>query len=157
MSDRDPSQERLLELFEYRDGSLFNKTDRNTRSRKGSRCGHVDNKGYERIRIDGKNYLSHRLIYIMHNGDIEKGLCIDHKNCIKDDNRIENLRVVTYQENHFNRSTAKGYSWIESHNKYKSQIVVNGKTKYLGYFVKEEDAAQAYQVAKEKYHIIGKR
>jgi hypothetical protein len=35
--------------------------------------------------------------------------------------------------------------------------MVDGVSKHLGYFVKKEDAAQAYLVAKEKLHIIEDR
>ena len=152
----DPSQERLNELFEYRDGSLYNKTKRSQRSPKGSRAGTLNKTGYERILIDKRLSLSHRLIYIMHEGDIPEGLVIDHKNGIRNDNRIDNLRVVTRQQNQFN-TNAKGYYWNKVNKKWQAGICVNYKIKYLGAFDKEEDARQAYLVAKEKYHIIEER
>jgi hypothetical protein len=153
MSDRDPIQKRLLELFVYRDGSLFNKTDRG-RSRKGERVGWLQSKGYERLKIDYKEYYVHRLVWIMHNGDIEEGLCIDHENGIRDDNRIENLRLVNYQENAFNRQKSKGYYWHKASQKYIAQIWTSGIKIYLGSFDLEEDAIKARADAKEKYHII---
>jgi hypothetical protein len=157
MSKRDPSKERLLELFEYKDGKLYNKTNRRGTARKGIESGYKDiSTGYRRGWVNGKLHKTHRLIWIMHRGDIPENRFPDHKNGIKDDNRIENLRLVTKQENAFNTS-AKGYSWVESRNKYRSRIMVDGVLKHLGYFVKEEDAAQSYQVAKEIYHIIEKR
>ncbi len=157
MSDRDPSQERVNEVFEYRDGKLYNKNNRGGTARKGMESGYKDiSSGYRRLEIDGKQHRTHRLIWIMHNGDIPKNKFIDHNNRIKTDNRIENLRVVTNQENAFNTS-AKGYTWVESRNKYRSLIMVDGVSKHLGYFVKKEDAAQAYLVAKEKLHIIEDR
>jgi hypothetical protein len=152
----DPSKERLNELFEYKDGKLYNKTTRAPNARMGMESGGKSTDGYRHVKVNGKLHRTHRLIWIMHNGDIPEGLCIDHENGIKDDNRIENLRVVTYQENQFNTS-AKGYSWVESRNKYRSLIKVNGVQKHLGYFDLKEDAAQAYQFAKEKYHIIEER
>jgi hypothetical protein len=157
MSDRDPSQERVNEVFEYRDGKLYNKNNRGGTARKGIESGYTDiSCGYRKISVDDKLHRTHRLIWIMHRGDIPEGLCIDHINGIKDDNRIENLRLVTNQENAFNTS-AKGYTWVESRNKYRSLIMVDGVSKHLGYFVKKEDAAQAYLVAKEKLHIIEDR
>ena len=156
MSVRYPSQERLNELFEYRDGKLYNKTTRCNRAMKGEESGYKRTDGYREVRIAGKNHLTHRLIYIMHNGDIEKGLFIDHINGIRTDNRIDNLRVVNPQENAFN-SNAKGYCWNKDGQYYQAEIMVGGKRKRLGNFSLKEDARQAYLVAKEKYHIIEKR
>ena len=158
MSDRDPSKERLLELFEYKDGILFNRIRRGARGKKGAGVGCKNKGGYIQTAIDRKYYYAHRLIYIMHNGDIEEGLCIDHIDGDNQNNRIDNLRKVTLQENQFNRPTAKGYTWHKHGQKWMARIWrADGVWIYLGYFVKEEDAAQAYQVAKEKLHIIEKR
>ena len=43
---------------------------------------------------------------------------IDHKNRIRDDNRISNLRSVTNQENAFNRSNVNGYCWVKKNKKW---------------------------------------
>jgi hypothetical protein len=150
------SAKRVNELFEYRDGKLYNKTNRASTSRKGKMVGTKNAGGYLDVRIDKKNYRLHRLIWIMHNGDIPEKRVIDHRNGIKTDNRIENLRSVTIQENTFN-SKSKGYSWHKSKQKYQAQICVNGVQKYLGLFVKEEDAIKARADAKEKYHPIKER
>lgn len=42
---------------------------------------------------------AHRLVWQYFYGDIPDGLCINHKNGIKDDNRPDNLEIVTYTEN----------------------------------------------------------
>jgi hypothetical protein len=151
-----PDQERLHELFEYRDGKLYNKTNRASMARMGMESGGKTADGYRRLKVDGKQQYAHRLIWIMHNGDIPKNKFIDHENRIKTDNRIENLRVVTNQENAFNTS-AKGYSWHKRQLKWSAFIMIDGVQKHLGTFDLEEDAAKAYQVAKEKYHIIEKK
>ena len=122
--------------------------------------------GYKRIYIGLKKYQLHRVNYYAHNQDwnihdSSKSNQIDHKKD-KDDlpknqyNNIENLRVVTSQENHFN-TKAKGYYWHKQRQKWQAQIQVNGKHKYLGCFDLEEDARQAYLTAKEKLHIIPNR
>lgn len=97
--------------------------------------------------------LGHRLCWYLHYGKLPKNL-IDHIDGDKTNNRIENLRDVTNQQNHFNRAKTKGYTWYKSKNKFQAQIKLNGKNKNLGYFEKEEDARNAYLLAKEKYHII---
>jgi hypothetical protein len=78
---------------------------------------------------------------------------IDHINMVKTDNRICNLRPVTNQQNAFNVN-AKGYYWDSINNKFKAQIMLNGKQISLGRYKTEEDARHAYLLAKEKYHII---
>ena len=104
------------------------------------------------------NYILSRVIYKAHNpewditvnGPTNK---IDHINRNSLDNRIENLRVLTNQQNLFN-TKAKGYTWSNLHNKWQSQIMIGGKNKHLGLFTEEADARQAYLTAKEKYHIM---
>ena len=150
----DPSQERLNELFEYRDGKLYNKTNRASKARMGMESGTQNPNGYRYIDVEGKHCRTHRLIWIMYNGDIPENMYIDHKNCIRNDNRIDNLRVVTKQENSFNRTNVQGYYWVKKSQKWRARIMVDGVQKHLGYFIKEEDAAEAHQVAKKKYHII---
>ena len=86
--------------------------------------------------------------------DTSKNNCIDHINHTRDDNTRDNLRIATYQQNNFNRSNVKGYSWYTQKNKWKASIKLNRKTIHLGYYNKEEDARAAYLEAKERIHII---
>ena len=60
--------------------------------------------GYNRLRIKNRFYGIHRLVLIYFVGDPpeDKPLC-DHKNRIRDDNRVENLHWVSSQENNRNR------------------------------------------------------
>jgi hypothetical protein len=78
---------------------------------------------------------------------------LDHINRNKSDNRISNLRSVTNQQNSFNNNS-NGYYLNKKTNKYLSQIRINNKSIYLGSFLTEEEARQAYLIAKEKYHTI---
>ena len=54
-----------------------------------------------RAMVDGKrmNGMSHRLVWRHFNGSIPEDLTINHKNGVKDDNRIENLELMTRSEN----------------------------------------------------------
>jgi len=123
---------------------------------KGNVIGSIKKSGYEHIGFrDGqKEYelRAHQFIYYWVNKEIVD--CIDHINGIKNDNRIENLRSVTNQQNTFNNKKAKGYSWNKQHNKWQSQIRIDDKPIYLGYFETEQEAHQAYLDAKKIYHNI---
>jgi hypothetical protein len=99
----------------------------------------------------------HRLVYFAHNQnwnifDSSMDNMIDHINHNPSDNRIKNLRVVTHQQNNFNRSDVKGYH--RCHTKWRATIYVDGKRICLGRFKTEEEARNAYLKAKAKYHII---
>lgn len=74
------------------------------------------------------------------------------------DNRKANLRICTPQQNHSNRRKFKGKSkykgvyWKKLQKQWFAQITSGGKTKHLGYFAIEEEAARAYdKKAKELF------
>ena len=76
-------------------------------------------------------------------------LVIDHINDIKNDNRVENLKIVTTRQNSYktknNKSSVyKGVSWFKSKQKWFSRIYINGKVKCLGYYTSEIEAHQSY-------------
>jgi G3E family GTPase len=123
-----------------------------------------NSKGYKffEFRVSNKRcaFLLHRLVYWLHNPHWDifdssiKNNSIDHIDRNPLNNNIENLRVVTNQENHFNQTRTKGYYWFKRDKKWRAQIQLNGKKKHLGIFDKEIDARNAYLEAKKKYHII---
>jgi len=78
---------------------------------------------------------------------------IDHKNRIKTDNKILNLRSITKQQNAFN-TDFKGTCFDKRNLKYSASIMINGKNKFLGYFKTEAEANEAYKEGKNKYHLI---
>ena len=80
-------------------------------------------------------------------GTIPAGIQIDHINGIRTDNRIENLRLVTHQQNQCNRLNVKGYRPLKS-GRYQVTITEKGNRKYLGTFESEEEATEAYLQAK---------
>jgi hypothetical protein len=111
--------------------------------------------GYNWLNIDDKVIKRHRIIASCFLGlNIEDpAQTVDHINRDKLDNRVENLRIVTQQQQTFNRG-AKGYCWHKQLNKWQSAIALDGKSIYLGLYVTEDEARQAYLDAKAKYHII---
>ena len=112
--------------------------------------------GYKSLQINGRYFYWHRVVYLIHNpewdiGDSSQDNSIDHIDRDKLNNNIDNLRVVTHSQNHWN-TNAKGYS--RHRGKYKGQIVVDGEQKYLGVFETEDEARQAYLNAKAIHHRI---
>ena len=57
---------------------------------------------------------------------------------------------LSFMETKIPTSQYKGVSWKKNRNKWQSQIKINGKSKHLGYFTSEEDAAESYQKALEE-------
>jgi len=79
---------------------------------------------------------------------------IDHIDGNRLNNNIDNLRIVSNQQNQWNHTKAKGYSRDKVKQKWRSHINVNSKKIHLGYYTEEEEARQAYLDAKLKFHII---
>lgn len=102
---------------------------------------------------DGSHHtvLMHRQILGLEYGDPRQG---DHVNGKGLDNRIDNLRIVTHQENHFNRRAASGWWFCHRKGKYAAELELNAKKIWLGYHNTPEEARSAYLAGKAKYHQI---
>ena len=92
------TKECLSIYFDYRDGHLYAKAPR-ARISVGRKLGGYNNCGYIQLGFANKVRLAHRIIWIMHYGDIPDGHEIDHVNFVRDDNRIENLQLLSRAEN----------------------------------------------------------
>lgn len=85
---------------------------------------------------------------------------IDHVNLDKTDNRRENLRPTDSVRNQYNvrsrrgsTSKFKGVYWCKAKRKWRAKICHSGGViTHIGYFVKEEDAARAYNEAASRLH-----
>jgi hypothetical protein len=116
--------------------------------------------GRWRISIDGVKYYRSRIIWEMYNGMIPYKMQIDHINLNKLDDRIENLRLATNSENNrntrlksSNTSGFKGVYWSKEKKKWCARIRIgNNKRMNLGYFLKLEDASNAYNLASKEFH-----
>jgi hypothetical protein len=153
------TQQRLHELFEYRDGTLIRKVSVQSNAKEGDVIGSVNNCGYLHARIDRKNYKVHRLIFLYHHGYLTDGLHMDHIDGNKTNNRIENLREVTRSQNKMNSKLAanntsgvKGVYWHKHKQKWNSKIILNRKHIHLGYYDTIEEAAAAAIAARNEYH-----
>lgn len=124
----------------------------------GTTAGWLDGRGYWIIMIDSKSYKAHRLAWLITEGEWPDEQ-IDHRNEVKSDNRIDNLRLSTNGSNRHNigknannTSGYKGVSWCDYNRKWRACMRVNAKRSHLGYFDSAEQAAQAYREAAIKYH-----
>jgi hypothetical protein len=148
----------LHNLFTYCDGSLFVKNPQlRSKYKFGDKAGTLNKNGYRVIRISGKVFLEHRLIWLMHYGKLPT--FIDHINGIRNDNRIENLRESTLTQNQQNKKLSKanttGFKNVYFHKKsklYRVSIRFNGKKLQVASLHDIELADLVAQMAREKYH-----
>lgn len=142
-------QDYLKGLFRYKDGELYWRVSRSNRIKEGQIAGDIDGRGYRRIYFDGRHHKMHRIIWIMHNGDIPLDILVDHIDQNRQNNLIENLRLVTKSQNNLNRSDVKGVSWDKVRKKWKAQISIENKTRCIGRYDTYEEAKQAYLDVKQ--------
>lgn len=125
---------------------------------------HLD-KGYKRFSFihkgKTKHFRFHRAVYLANNPqfniyDTSMENFIDHIDCVKTNNNISNLRVVTNQENQWN-TKCKGYTFDKEKGKYKAQITLNNKSIHIGFYDTEDEAHQAYLNKKKELHKIQAR
>lgn len=121
----------------------------------GQRCGHLGKSGYVYVWADGRLFRAHRVAFAIYYGAWPSA-DIDHINCVKSDNRIENLRAATRQQNvanqrlrSTNRSGCKGVYWSKARGEWRAQITVNGHTKALGAYATFDEARAVYCRAAE--------
>jgi hypothetical protein len=143
-------------LFDYVDGELFYRVSRG-HIKKGAMAGTVRKDGRKQTIINGKHYLNHRLVFLMHHGYLPE--FIDHINGNPRDNRLENLREATRVENawnkkmqHNNTSGIKGVCWHKQSEKWDVRITVGAKRIGLGRFVDIELAELVAVEGRDKYH-----
>lgn len=145
--------ELIRKLFVYENGCLSWAVNKG-RAKIGQKAS-VNSTGYKVFKINGKTYLEHRLIWAWHKNDMPEYL--DHINGNFLDNRIENLRKATHQQNMCNRKTPKhntsGVKGVyKQKNRWKAQVTSNGVMKYLGSFVDLNDAKNAVINARNNLH-----
>lgn len=155
------TQEYLKQVLHYdKDTGVFTWKVKK-RGSKGifNKAGSKDHKGYIQICIDGKKYAAHRLAWIYINGSLGYE-SLDHIDGVKDNNKINNLRLANVSENGQNIRNPKknsksgflGVYFNKRAKKYHAQITINGKLIYLGLHETADRAHDAYVDAKRKIH-----
>lgn len=141
-----------LIIYEPETGKFFTKDGKERRMT-------IDHRGY--LRFSANKFgmvIAHRAAWAIHYGEIPQQH-IDHIDGNKLNNRIENLRICTHNQNQHNqgirvtnKSGYKGVSFMKSLGKWQAQICCNSKVKHLGFFMGKEDAAHAYDRAALEIH-----
>ena len=114
--------------------------------------------GYKRVSIlvNSLNDMSitvHRLVasaFLNYKFENKHNLVVDHIDSNKLNNNLINLRIITNRENCSKERTIKtglpvGVHFSIKRQKFQSDIIINSKRKFLGYFNTAEEASQAYQ------------
>lgn len=152
------TQDEVRRLFDYdaATGALIWKPQPqwrpNMRSRlEGKRAGSSRKDGYLTVGVRGREYLAHRLVWLLVNGEIPEGLEIDHIDRNPANNKLDNLRLVNRAGNNRNRApyskhgTPKG---VHKHGaKYRARIRYRGATHMLGSFNSAAEAHEIYALA----------
>jgi len=145
------TQERLKKLFKYdpETGEFIRLVRVCKRVHVGDIAGSYHKDGYLHFHVDKKLYLSHRLDWLYVYGYFPEHQ-VDHKNGVRDDNRLCNLRVVSQSCNlqnqriHSNNSSGfPGVCWHKKHKKWYAQSQIQGKQKFMGLYATALDAALA--------------
>jgi hypothetical protein len=97
-------------------------------------------------------------MWYVHNGPIPDGYEIDHINGNRQDNRLQNLRLATDQQNGMNhglssrnRSGHSGVYWHSKRGKWTAKIRFSGRLIDLGEYREIDHAINARKQAEEKY------
>ena len=146
---REMTQETLKQFVRYEpDSGFFYRIKSKKKTSVGLKIGHKDSYGYMQFTINGKFYLSHRMVWLYVYGFLPEKE-IDHINGVRDDNRLSNLREASRAENNRNSKRSRGGSLLgtffeKNSKRYYSKITVNKKRIYLGCFKTEIEAHEAY-------------
>lgn len=131
--------------------------------RAGQVAGHINKGGYALIDHLGRRARANRLAWYFMTGEIPAGY-IDHIDGNPGNNAWGNLRIATPSQNRQNLRAAANTSTTgflgvaqpsKRSKKWRSQIVVNGKTVYLGCYSTPQEAHQAYLRKKRELHPFG--
>lgn len=148
----------LDSIFYIDDGLLHWKISPSYVIKQGDKVkGKKDKDGYRTVTYKGKSITIHRAIFIMCHG--YSPYCIGHIDCDKTNNRIENLRKVTRQQNAYNMKLSdkntsgfKNVTWCKSKRKWLGYVRVNTIKRYVGQFDDINEANRACIAFREANH-----
>ena len=140
-----PPLEELQKEFNYdpETGLFTHAYYKSGRAKAGSRAGAIRKDGY--ITIGYKNtrcFLAHRLAWVFISGNDPGDLLVDHIDRVTSNNSASNLRLVTRDQNQWNRV---GRGWKQNGKKYEVQLSHKKEIIYIGLFASAEEAEAAYR------------
>lgn len=156
------TQEKLKHhLFYDQDSGIFTWIKPFKRGQKiGCIAGVKHNRGYWAIQFNKRSYLAHRLAWLYVYGEFPENY-IDHIDGVRNNNKIENLRLATGLQNSQNRklpsnntSSYIGVYFKTMANKWCAKIDFESKRYYLGNHATAELAYMAYKEAKARLHAF---
>jgi hypothetical protein len=153
-----PSLERLREVFYvdsegwlyWKQKSHSNKPDSIVNKRVTTKR----SDGYYQVKLDGRAYRVHRIIWALAHGEDPGDLQIDHINGDRGDNRPSNLRLCTIGQNMLNKNRAatnkSGIKGVCCASSPKSKPWRAYYKKMLGAFATKEEAVEALTIFVEQ-------
>lgn len=146
----------LLSLLEYcpKTGRFRWLVDRTAGIKAGDLAGCKNKDGYIVISVLGRQYPAHRLAWFYMFGE---WALVDHRDTVGDNNRSDNIRKATHQQNCRNRSNQrgrlhpKGVYFRASRKRWQACITIDGRVIFLGSFKTETEGHAAYAAAAERY------
>lgn len=150
------TQELLRDVFYYENGNLYWNISK-PKVKKGNKAGHRRKDGYVQVRLNGKLYLVHRLVFLYHHGHLPPVL--DHIDGNPTNNKIENIRKASTVENMRNRkinknntSTVKNVYFHKPSQKWQARLRVDGVNKSAGYYDTIEEAEKVIRQKRIEYY-----
>ena len=151
------SELKSLLRYDQDSGEFFWLVSRGRFARPGKKAGCLL-RGYVSIIVNSRPYMAHRLAWLYVNGEWPSE-DIDHRDGVRSNNRISNLRDVSRAVNMQNQKKQRkgkalflGVSKGKAASTFRARITIDTETKYLGTFQSEEEAHAAYLAAKRQMH-----
>lgn len=122
----------------------------------GRRAGTPDDRGYWRVMLKRKIFRLHRIAWLLTYGQWPSER-LDHIDGNPSNNKIDNLRLATHQQNMHNRKVGTNNKsgvpgvHLSRYGTWKAWIQFKGKTIHLGSYAEKEDAVKVRKEAEKKY------
>jgi hypothetical protein len=131
---------------------------RGGKASQGSAAGSPQTNGYIHILVHRRAYKAHRLAWLLMHGEWPQAQ-IDHKNRVRHDNRIANLRLASQSENSQNAARKKtnstgvcGVSWYKRTGKWSVRLYLGGQIYWCKHFACFAQAVKARRAVETEAH-----